>query len=287
MSMLTKRHKHELIKQIPSFTYNNNEIIDIVIKIKENIIKSKNSFSKPTNIKPLDEIEIITTKTETELNKCVKKGGVYYKYINNGYEVALIVDTKILWFNVNLQSLDLSDNKLTVLPKEISTLTNLQSLNLSWNSLTVLPKEISTLTNLQSLDLSWNSLTVLPKEIGTLTNLQSLDLSWNSLTVLPKEIGTLTNLQLLYLSSNKLIDLPKEIKDLTKLIKLYINESSYQIDNLDPECEILVLVSIKNKISNLPCCLKELYLKKNIDINMIKIPFGCEIKYDYDKILIY
>jgi hypothetical protein len=38
---------NKLIKQIPSFTYNNDEIIDIVIKIKENIITSRDNFPKP------------------------------------------------------------------------------------------------------------------------------------------------------------------------------------------------------------------------------------------------
>ena len=48
-----------------------------------------------------------------------------------------------------------------------------------------------------------------------------------------------------------------------------------------------MLGGITNKITNLSFNLKELYLKKDIDISMIKIPFGCEIKYDYDSILKY
>ena len=45
-------------------------------------------------------------------------------------------------------------------------------------------------------------------------------------------------------------------------------------------CEILILTDNQNKITNLPSGLKILYLSKHIDISMIKIPFGCEIKYD-------
>ena len=114
---------------------------------------------------------------------------------------------------------------------------------------------------------------------------KELYLSNNSLTVIPNSISSVTNLQSLTLRYCGLTKPPYSIDSLTKLRKLYIDESSYQIDNLDPECEILVIGSIQNKITNLPVNLKELYLKKDIDISMIKIPFGCEIKYDYDSIL--
>jgi Leucine-rich repeat (LRR) protein len=96
---------------------------------------------------------------------------------------------------------------------------------------------------------------------------------------LPVEICKLINLQTLYLGNNSLKSLPVEITRLINLKKLYIDESSYEINNLDIECEILIFKKIKNPITNLPYGLKELYLKKDIKISMIKIPFGCEIKY--------
>jgi hypothetical protein len=46
-----------------------------------------------------------------------------------------------------------------------------------------------------------------------------------------------------------------------------------------------MLGKIQNPITNLPSGLKTIYLSKDIDVSMIKIPFGCEIKYDFDKIL--
>ncbi len=89
----------------------------------------------------------------------------------------------------------------------IYDLYNLKELNLSDNKLTDIPKEIGNLTNLQVLNLNGNELTDIPKEIGGLINLQELYLSDNRLTSIPKEIGNLTNLKKLYLRNNKLTNL--------------------------------------------------------------------------------
>ncbi|WP_061249960.1 hypothetical protein [Leptospira alstonii] len=57
----------------------------------------------------------------------------------------------------DVRILDLSEQNLTVLPKEIGRLKDLQYLNLSYNRLTLLPKEIGQLLNLQELGLQGNS----------------------------------------------------------------------------------------------------------------------------------
>ena len=64
------------------------------------------------------------------------------------------------YYDVNLQELDLSKKRLTILPKEISNLINLQILNLSYNQLTNLKKicNLINLINLQELDLFENQL---------------------------------------------------------------------------------------------------------------------------------
>jgi Leucine-rich repeat (LRR) protein len=127
------------------------------------------------------------------------------------------------------------------------------------------------------LNLSCKELTSLPESIGELVNLKILSLYNNQLTSLPESIGKLTNLNILYLENNQLTSLPESIGKLINVQYLSLNESSYEINNLDMECEILILRCIKNKITNLPYNLKKIYLKSDIDINMLKIPFGCEI----------
>ena len=158
-------------------------------------------------------------------------------------------------------------------------------LNIENNNLTTLPPEIGNLINLQKFYCSYNKLIALPAEIGNLINLKKLDLSNNVLCSLPAEIGRLRNLKKLYLGNNSLTSLPAEIGRLCNLQKFHIDEYSYEINNLDPDCPILILGKIKNPITNLPSGLKTIYLSKDIDISMIKIPFRCEINYDFDKIL--
>jgi len=102
------------------------------------------------------------------------------------------ISKKIVW-------LDLSGNRLRILPPEICHFTNLRLLNISSNRLTTLPAEIGQLTNLIWLNLSDNQLSILPAEIGQLTELVGLDLARNNLKFLPSEIGDLrklTNLNL-------------------------------------------------------------------------------------------
>ncbi|EMM76696.1 leucine rich repeat protein [Leptospira santarosai str. 2000030832] len=86
----------------------------------------------------------------------------------------------------DVRILDLSENQLTTLPKEIGKLQKLQELYLSGNQLTTLPREIGKLQTLQELGLSGNRLITLPKEIGQLKNLRWLSLK-NNTALIPQK----------------------------------------------------------------------------------------------------
>ncbi len=120
---------------------------------------------------------------------------------------------------LNLIDLDLSENHLTELVKEIENLINLTGLWLQTNQLTHVEKEITNLKNLTYLWLSENHLSELPKEIGNLSSLTHLKLAKNKLKEVPKEIGNLLNLKELYLYENELVEFPKVIVNLTNLVK--------------------------------------------------------------------
>jgi internalin A len=165
---------------------------------------------------------------------------------------------------------------VTILGKEypIATTTKLY---LSCKNLTEMPESIGSLSNLKTLIISNNNLTSLPKSIGSLSNLQSLFLHNNNLTSLPESIGSLSNLKELYLRNNNLTSLPESIATLTKIEYLKLDDSSYEINNLSMDCHTLILTDIENNITNLPPILRTLYLKSNINVDMIKLPYGCDI----------
>jgi Leucine-rich repeat (LRR) protein len=127
---------------------------------------------------------------------------------------------------INLQILNLRNNKISIIPKEIKYLTNLQILNLTSNKILIIPEEIKYLTNLQVLFLSNNKISVIPTEIKYLTNLQKLNLGNNKISTIPEEIKYLINLQVLCLGNNKISTIPEEIKYLTNLQYLYLNNNN-------------------------------------------------------------
>jgi hypothetical protein len=128
---------------------------------------------------------------------------------------------------LKITTLDISNKKLSELPKELFNLTNLEQLLASENSLMHLPKEIEKLKKLSILDLSRNTLYGLPDEVGNLSNLSSINLSFNDdLTELPDNIGNLTNLIKLYIACPNLDYVPMSITNLIKLEYLSICEST-------------------------------------------------------------
>ena len=122
-------------------------------------------------------------------------------------------------------TLNLSDLKLTKLPKAIASLTQLQQLYLHNNQLTKLPEAIASLTQLQQLHVHNNQLTELPEAIASLTQLQQLNLNNNQLTKLPEAIASLTHLRVLNLNNNQLTELPEAIASFKHLRLLYLNNN--------------------------------------------------------------
>jgi len=106
-------------------------------------------------------------------------------------ELTLIIDNNIhtipenFFLGLETQKLNLSNNKLSSLPKSIGELRNLKMLNLSHNILGSLPAEIGYLKNLQELNLEHNKLSSLPRSIQLLTNLEILDLCNNKINPWP------------------------------------------------------------------------------------------------------
>ncbi|KAG8198628.1 hypothetical protein JTE90_026525 [Oedothorax gibbosus] len=101
--------------------------------------------------------------------------------------------------------LDLSLNQLTEVPvKELAAATKATCLDLSCNRIELLPNDFASLTHLVKIDLSKNKLTELPANFGNLLNLQHLDLYGNNIVNLPISFCRLKNLRWLDLKNNPL-----------------------------------------------------------------------------------
>ena len=62
-------------------------------------------------------------------------------------------------------------------------------------------------------------------------------------------------------------------------MKITISNKKYDINNLNNDNEILIFSSLTDKLNNLPINTTEIWLKSNIENDLIKLPFGCVIKY--------
>jgi Leucine-rich repeat (LRR) protein len=91
---------------------------------------------------------------------------------------------------VNIQRLDLSHNRIQILPVGIGLLTQLEELNLSNNFLADIPMELGSCKTLHHLELQRNLFSgQLTDYLGLIRNLRYLDISFNThLTSLPNSI---------------------------------------------------------------------------------------------------
>ncbi|XP_018317415.1 leucine-rich repeat and calponin homology domain-containing protein 1 isoform X3 [Mycetomoellerius zeteki] len=120
-----------------------------------------------------------------------------------------------------LEKLHLYHNAIRIIPETVVMLQSLNYLDLSRNQLTSLPREICRLP-LQTLLVAHNRLASLPDELGRMTVLAELDAGCNEITSLPPRLGDLAQLRSLDLRSNLLVHLPIELTYL-RLVKLDIS----------------------------------------------------------------
>ncbi|XP_076648197.1 leucine-rich repeat 47 [Halictus rubicundus] len=137
----------------------------------------------------------------------------------------------------SLRILNLSNNQISSLPKELGLLQHLQELNLSQNRLDKAVKWVwldqpAIKNNLKLLDISNNMLTIIPKEIGKLHAIVNFKVSKNVLTHLPQSLGSLPNLKYLDVSKNNLKYLPGSMRNL-RLILLDVCENEFDGESMD------------------------------------------------------
>ena len=146
---------------------------------------------------------------------------------------------EILSLSDSLEILDLSNNQLTSLPKELAKLKKLKIIFASNNCFETLPEVLGQCDNLEMVGfksnninqvprnslptkLRWliltdNRIEVLPDSLGERPRLQKLALAGNRLTSLPSTLSQLRNLELVRISANNLTECPDQLLRLPKL----------------------------------------------------------------------
>lgn len=146
---------------------------------------------------------------------------------------------EILSLADSLEILDLSNNRLSYLPPELTQLHKLKIVFASNNLFEFLPEVLGQCLNLEMIGfkanqikqvsaaalppkikcliLTDNQLETLPDALGDRLELQKLALAGNKLSCLPQTLGQLHNLQLLRISANALTECPEQLLSLPKL----------------------------------------------------------------------
>ncbi|XP_073494902.1 leucine-rich repeat-containing protein 57 [Phyllobates terribilis] len=157
--------------------------------------------------------------------------------------------------SINLRTINLSSNKIEVLPPWIGKFGVLKSLSLNHNRLTVLPDELCKLKKLETLHLATNHITRLPADFGQLFSLKTLNLSGNQLRAIPSQLCSLRHLDVVDLSKNKIQAIPDEVSGV-QAIEINLNQNQIsQISVQVSQCPRLKVLRLEEnclELSMLP-----------------------------------
>ena len=118
----------------------------------------------------------------------------------------------------------LAGNGIKKLPDNVGML-RCESLNLSKNQISSLPRSFAELKQARYLIFYDNAFESIPEELVGFKNLKHLDFYKNKITEIPDFIGDMDNLQQLFLSFNKIEEIPDTLRNLKRLKYFYIHHN--------------------------------------------------------------
>ena len=118
----------------------------------------------------------------------------------------------------------LAGNDIKKLPDNVGCL-RCESLNLSKNQLSTLPKSFAQLKQARYLIFYDNKFESIPEELASFKDLKHLDFYKNNIKGIPDFIGDMDNLQQLFLSFNKIEEIPDTLRNLKRLKYFYIHHN--------------------------------------------------------------
>ena len=145
-----------------------------------------------------------------------------------------------------LEELNLSNNKIELIPTSVQYFNKLKALNISQNIIERLPMEIGLISKLESLSIEKNDFTEIPTTLCYLDNLKCLTLEWFEFLdpELKKEqsdpevLDTLKSfLKNKLMNSNMYIDFNSFVIKMSGNIQKKLDEEKFDKDNLEKDSE--------------------------------------------------
>ena len=118
----------------------------------------------------------------------------------------------------------LAGNGIKKLPDNVGIL-RCESLNLSKNQISTLPKSFAELKQARYLIFYENAFEAIPEVLAGFKDLKHLDFYKNQISEIPDFVGEMENLQQLFLSFNKIEQIPDTLRNLKRLKYFYIHHN--------------------------------------------------------------
>jgi len=169
----------------------------------------------------------------------------------------------------NMQYLDMPDNYISYIGRDLTAFPKLEQIELSGNQFTEFPMELLEISGLKHLSIGLNKIREIPARLFQHPNLAEFNIPENSLESIPEIPSPNKKLLSLGLDDNAIRSIPSSITNLKKLQHLYLGGN--MITELPPEIawmkKLRILELQGNKLKNLPDDLSGLKSLVYIDIS--------------------
>jgi len=161
----------------------------------------------------------------------------------------------------NIILLDLSNNSISKISKNILSFPNIKHLILNNNLISVIPFYLTELNYLEEIQLENNIIQLISITIQNFTCLKILNISCNKIEQIPVELGLIKNLEILLFDKNNFTEIPTSLYYLKKLKRIRLEWFEYVHPNIDIDLKDI------NLIQSFKLVLKERLLQSKIYID--------------------